>query len=225
MYFYLSILLMLIGLVFLIKFIFSKRYERTLVTKLVTVILGISFLIAVATFRIISKDIDKQTYSNTEWQHMKTQQSITKLEYRPDAGLFAIKGIDEFKIAGKNPFCVNDGQLSGLKPREIEIADTLPSELSSPPQATTQQINFILRYPIDADEIGFSSFAVFENGEIWCTERYMRGGLGGGVAVGVLGFVFLVISALVFVGSFILLLTISIISLEIHRRRQDSSSE
>ena len=40
----------------------------------------------------------------------------------------------------------------------------------------------------------YKSELVFENGEIWCTERYMRGGPGGAVAVGFLGFAYLVIS-------------------------------
>jgi hypothetical protein len=52
----------------------------------------------------------------------------------------------------------------------------------------------------------------------------MRGGLGGAAAVGVLGFTYLVTSALVFVGSSILLLILSIVGLEIHRRRTDGGS-
>jgi hypothetical protein len=224
-WFTLSILLILIALAFLIRFILSKRYGQSLANKLVTGIFGISFLIGFITFKVISRDIDEQAFPATEWkQYMKLQQSVKKLEYRPGLGLFAIQETDEVQITEGNPFCVSDGQLANLKPREIQTSDSQLSELSHPPQSAVHQINFILSYPIDADEIGFSSFAAFENGEIWCTERYMRGGPGGAVAIGFLGFAYLMISASVFTGSLILLLISSVISLEIRRRRQDNDS-
>jgi hypothetical protein len=221
-----SILLILIALAFLVRFILSKRYGQSLANKLVIGIFGISFLIGFITFKIISRDIDDQAFPATEWkQYMKLPQSVKKLEYRPDLGLFAIQETAEVQITDENPFCVSEGQLANLKPREIQTSDSQLSELSPPPQSAVHQIDFILSYPIDADEIGFSSFATFENGEIWCTERYMRGGPGGFVAIGLLGFVYFVISALVFLGSLVLSVVIAVISLEIYRRRNENGSE
>ena len=52
----------------------------------------------------------------------------------------------------------------------------------------------------------------------------MRGGPGGAVAIGFLGFAYLMISALVFAGSLIVLLILSIISLEIRRHQKDNDS-
>jgi len=224
-WFALSILLILIALAFLIRFIFSKRYGQSLANKLVAGIFGTSFLIAFITFKIISRDINDRAFPATEWkQYMKLQQSVEKLEYRPSLGLYAIQETNEVQITDENPFCVNEGQLANLKPREIQTSDSQLSELSPPPQSAVHQINFILSYPIDADEIGFSSFATLENDEIWCTERYMRGGPGGAVAIGFLGFAYLMISALVFAGSLIVLLILSIISLEIRRHQKDNDS-
>ncbi len=221
-YFSLSILLILIGLAFLIRYFFSKRYGKSLATKVVAGIFGISLLIAIVTFEIISRNISEQAFPAMEWQqYLDTQQSITKLEYHSSLGLFAIEDNNKVKITDKNPFCVTGGQLSALTPIEIEILEILPSELPLPPQTAVHQINFILHYPIEADEIAFSSFAVFQNGEVWCTERYMRGGFGGAVAIGFLGFAYFVISALVFLGSLILSVVVAVISLEIYRRRNN----
>ncbi|CAG0996712.1 hypothetical protein ANAEL_02639 [Anaerolineales bacterium] len=224
-YFALSIFLILIAFALLIRFLFSKRYGQPLANKFVAGIFGGSLLIAFVFFKVVSWDIGDQAFPATKWQqHMKLQQSIEQLEYRPGLGLYAIHGTNEVRVTAENPFCVSNGQLASLEPREIQIADSELSELSPPPQTPILQIDFILLYPIAADEIGFSSFAVFENGEILCTERYMRGGLGGGVAVGFLIFIYMVVSALVFAGSLILLLVISVVSLEIRRQRKDGNS-
>jgi len=218
-------LFIIIGFGVLLTFLLSKRYGRSIALKIVIGIFSLSLLIAIVTFVVISKDADEQVFPATEWQlYMVTQQSITKLEYRPDSGLYAITNIGELQITDKNPFCVSDGEIATLEPREIEIADTLPVELSPPPQTANHQINFILFYPIAADEIAFSSFAVFKNGEIWCTERYMRGGPGGAVALGFLTFFYLAMAVVIFLISYVLLFVFAVICLEIYCRRSKKNA-
>jgi hypothetical protein len=161
-----------------------------------------------------------------DWQKVsKLDIPVSELQYRPESGLFALKDNGEIKITGKIPFCSPDGDVANSHPNEIEIITTPYVSLPSPPQPAKQKVSFNIHYPVEADSWAASSFAIYKNGDVWCTERLAQGGQTGAMALGFAAFIFLYWAAIIFVGSFIVLSILAIVSLEIYRWRKMSKEK
>lgn len=98
-------------------------------------------------------------------------------------------------------------------------------QLPSPPRQPLYQVTFDIPIQfsptVDTDILGASSYAVYENGEVWCTERVVQRGqaIALGLAVGA-GFQALYNTAIGFLCTFVVVATLAIIWIEITRRIQ-----
>jgi hypothetical protein len=221
MAFYLIPLAIFIAIVLLLWTILAKRHGNSLAKKVTISILVFSFLVALIAFQLMIRDTAENINPALDWQRIgQLEASVSELQYRPEAGLFAFANDHEIKITGKIPFCSSDGDIANSHPNEIEVTTTPYINLPLPPQPIKQQVNFNINYPVEADSWASSSFAVLENGDIWCTERLARGGQTGGTALGFAAFIFLYFAVIIFVGSFVVIMVLAIVTLEIYRRQK-----
>jgi hypothetical protein len=221
MAFYLIPLIVFIAIILLLGTILAKRHGKSLATKVTIGVVVFSFLAAFITFQVLIRDTAENINPALDWQKIsQLDVPVSELQYRPKSGLFALADNHEIKITDTIPFCSPDGDVANSHPNEIEITTTPYVSLSLPPQPVKQQISFNINYPVETDSWAASSFAVFENGDIWCTERLAQGGQTGGAALGFAAFIFLYLASIIFIGSIVALMIFSIILLEIHRWRK-----
>jgi hypothetical protein len=205
--------------------ILAKRYGRSLAAKATIGIVASSFLVAFITFQVFNRNLKENTNPAIDWQRITTLETpVSKVQYRPESGLFATTEDGEIGLTGIIPFCLPEGKVAGSHPNEVEIATVPYVNLPSPPQAVKQQISFNILYPVEADASAASSFAVYENGDVWCTERFDQVGQTGAAAFGFTAFFILYLAAMIFAGTFVVLLVIVVVGLEIYRwRKRDAS--
>ncbi|HDQ71074.1 MAG TPA: hypothetical protein ENN19_03140 [Chloroflexi bacterium] len=206
------------------------RYGRRPATMgLVTIALCSSLVAGIPT-GILATRLKNRTSSPppANWYKVRSlDAALVGLEYRPGEGLFAITSSGEERIAEAPPACLPDDLIAQANsntypspPAEVTTNPDLP--LPPPPTQPAHQVTLNILYPFGTDEYGSVSFAAYEDGEVWCSEEYGRGGLAGGIAFGVAGYVVLFFSAILFVVIFIvaaiLAAFITIIVLEIRHR-------
>ena len=218
---YLIPLIIFLAIVLLLGIILAKRHGRSIAIKLTSSIVVLSFLVAFITFQILIRDTAENINPAIAWQKIATVDvTASELQYRPKSGLFILTDNSEIKITDTIPFCSPDGDVALSYPNEIEVTTTPLVSLPVSPQPIKQRVSFNIYYPVEADAQAASSFALYENGEVWCTERLAQGGPTGAMALGLAGFIFLYLAFIIFVGSFVLLWILAIITLEIQRWRK-----
>lgn len=218
---YLIPLIISLAIVVLLGTILAKRHGRSIALKTTSSIVAFSFLVAFIIFQILIRDVEENINPAVAWQKITTLDGpASKLQYYPASGLFALTDHGEIKITGVIPFCSPDGHIASSYPNEIEVTTEPLVSLPVPPQPVKQKVSFNIRYPVEDDSWAASSFAVYENSEVWCTERLAQGGPTGAMALGFAGFIFLYLAFIIFAGSFVLLSILVIISLEIQHRRK-----
>lgn len=170
---------------------------------------------------------EEQVFPAEAWRKLKILDEIpTELEYRPDQGLLAKNDQRSVQITGELPVCISNGGIAGY----WEISRSWPFEETShprvhlppPPESPSLQTSFdvTLQFATNTDILGASS-AVYENGEVWCTERVVQRGqaIGAGAAAGA-GFSILFTIITSFIISFIIISVLSIICLELWYRQR-----
>lgn len=221
-FFFLAILVAIIGLPLLI-WMLPKRYGRLTTAKIIGGAFILSLLIGSIGLFIIKIEIGK-AYEGNQWNYYKSiEGSNMSFEYRPDVGVYAInnKG-DETQITNKWPFCAVTDQATGGEPVGVYHSTNLNNLLPFPPRKEQARISFILTYPTEEKHSVYTSFVLFENGEVWCAERYFTGMADpGDMSVGnSLGMIALLLTDIeVCVDGFILILIIIIGVIEIRRRK------
>lgn len=212
-----SFLILLGGIFFL--FLLSKKYGFRIALISVVVSGVFAFVTFFVAFKVIfdrsRESIPQSLDVSTAWHQVTDIDDVGKvveLEYRPELGVFAQTATGEIIIAGSIPTCLSDSEVAvNLSPDTYaELTQTPRLEISPPAEKVTQQLFFDIVYPIGADELGVSSYVLNENGEVWCSEVYARGGLGGGVAI---GFGTYLLAAIVAVPLFVLSVVLFFISL------------
>jgi len=223
--YYLALLILLAGILFLL--LLSKKYGSRPVA--ISVVVGgiIAFVFFFVTFLVTFKVIFDYAMKNT-LQSMNTSTAwhqvtdindvgkVIELEYRSELGVFAHTENGEILIAGSIPTCLPDGEVAvNLSPNTYaELTQTPRLKISTPAEKIIQQLFFDIVYPAEADELGVSSYVLNENGEVWCSEVYARGGLGGGVGIGFGAYLLAVMVAItVAVPLFVLAIVVFFISL------------
>lgn len=88
-------------------------------------------------------------------------------------------------------------------------------ELPMPPARPIQQVIFDVKFPVALEQGASTSFALYENGEIWCVERFEQGGLSAGAAAGIGAFALLPVVGLMYVGGVGMSLILGTLVLEI----------
>jgi len=223
---YLLVPVIIIGLILflLVKLILSSRYESSIAKKIIFGIFILSF-IATAVYYKIAVDDSSKNDSNyvipaIDWQKVETlSESTSGLEYRSGIGLFALADGGEKQLTKVAPYCRIENQLIKTLPENIEITDTPFAEIPAPPHAFKQQIIFDIQYSVEYDAQALSSFAVLDNGEVWCTERVFRGPADF-PSVALIGLGIMITAVSIFTGSIITLLLLTLISFEIYRWRK-----
>ena len=168
---------------------------------------------------------ENQAYPGEEWRKVDLLDDIpTELEYRQTRGLFAITDRSGIQITGVLPACLDDGDIvrrwRNSTSLPIEVTSSPRVELLPPPTSPLHQITFDI--PIQAgntDILGASSYAVYENGEVWCSERVVQRGQAVGVGAAFAA-VLQVLHAMAvsFTSSFIIMSVLAIICLELWSR-------
>ena len=135
---------------------------------------------------------EDQAYPAEEWRMVhKLRESPTGLEYRQSKGIVVTTSRTELQITGADPTCLVDGDLARYREHSslpIKLTSSPRVQLPSPPKSPLYQLTFDIPIQLDdTDILGASSFAVYENGEVWCSERFLQRGQGVGVAVAFAG--------------------------------------
>jgi energy-coupling factor transporter transmembrane protein EcfT len=219
----------LLVIIFLLVRLILTRYKSPMKTKIVGAILVLSFLPAGIYYNNGMNDFHKNQsdYVNPalEWKKIDLlSESASSLEYRPEVGIFAKTDSGETQLTKPVPYCRVENQTLEILPEEIKITNTPFAELPAPPQSFKQQINFEIQYTVDNDTLAVSSFALLDSGEVWCTERVFRGPADFPTAVA-LGMGYLIVATAIFLGSLISLLILTMIVLEVYRRRKENKIE
>jgi hypothetical protein len=210
----------------LVRFLLSSRYQRSIAKKIVIGAFIVSILVSGAYYIYALDDFHKNEtdYINPaiDWQKMEAiNTSSNYLEYRPDVGLFATTDAEEIQVTKSAPLCSVENQAIEILPESIEIVDSPYEKLPDPPNPSKQQITFKIQYSVEYDTDAYSSFAIMENGELWCTERVFRGPADfPNVAAYGLGIV--ITAFFIFIGGMFLILLLGIIGLEFHRWQNTS---
>ena len=219
---------LLVTIFLLVRLILSNRYKSSAAAKIVISIFILS-IFSTAVYYVITVNHFRKNQSDyinpaIEWRKIDLLQvAASSLEYRSGIGVFAVTDSGEMQLTKPVPYCRVENQSIDILPEKIEIADTPFAELPAPPQNSEQQIIFEIRYAVDYDTDAISSFAILDNGEVWCTERVFRGP-GDFPNASLLGLGIVITSAAIFVGSLFALLVLTIVSLEIYRWRKSNRS-
>lgn len=221
MYICLIPLAILFILFLLVKLFLSSRYNRSIAEKIVFGAFIISILAAGAYYAYTLDDFRKNTtdYVNPaiDWQKVETIKiPSSRLEYRQKVGLFAIADTEEIQVTKSAPLCSVENQAAEILPESIEILDSPHEKLPYPPNPAKQQTTFKIQYAVEYDTVAYSSFAILENGEVWCTERVFRGPADF-PNVAAYGLGILITAFSIFVGGMFLFLLLGIIGFEIYR--------
>jgi hypothetical protein len=167
---------------------------------------------------------EEQVYPAEKWRKILTlSETPTSLEYRQSEGVFVITKQADIQITGVFPMCLVDGELSkyqGISSPPIEVTSSPRIQLPPPPIPPLYQTTLDIPVQLDdTDILGASSFAVYADGEVWCSERFLMRGQGVGVAVALresLEVLFRIIRA--FCGGFATMFVVAMILLEIRHR-------
>ena len=222
---YLTPFAFLFGLYFLTRFLLLKRYQDSTITLVLIGIIILGGVISAIYYKISIENIAEYSNPATEWQKLDIlDNAALSVEYRSGIGVFAITEIGEKQLTKPIPYCLLESQTAEIPPEFVEIPDTPFADFPPPPQPFKQQIIFEMDYAVEYDALGLSSFVVLDNGEVWCSERVFRGPADLPNAI-VFGIGILIIAVVVFMGSFLTLLVILIIALEIRQRRKVKNLE
>lgn len=218
--FILLILFVIVGLPSLAWFL-SKRYGGLTTAKIFGGACVLSLLIGAIAFAIISRIIERWD-DDIHWTHYKTIEGANvSFEYRPTNGLYTVNEYGhDVQITNNWPYCNMAGEAAKFMPEEVYEADYL-NLLSAPPQEEQARINFIFVYPTNEYHT-YSSFVVFESGEVWCAERHWEGmadpsDMSVGTGLAVIGLY--IFNLQICTCSFILILVLLIGAFEIHRSK------
>ncbi len=206
----------------------SLRYGRRIGVLVATLVLLCSVAIAlVARARIDPADYEyneDQTYPAKEWQIVNSlDENPTGLAYRPTEGLFVTINRSNIQITEILPVCLDDGELARRWRDSVPIEATSNPrvKLPPPPALPSHQITFDIPLQIDdTDILGVSSYAIYDSGEVWCSERVVQRGQAVGVGVAfAAGIHALYVMTVCFLGSFTIASILAVGFLEIWSRR------
>ncbi len=216
----------------------SPRYGRRQATFVTISALFCSLIATVVVIRQVNFYIDNYEYNEDEiypaeeWRKViSLNVTPIKLIYRPNKGVFVNTKQGEIQLTDVLPVCVVNGPISryrSLTP-PIELTSDPKIQLPLPPKQPLDQVilDILIQFnpTIDTDILGASSYAVYKNGEVWCTERVVQRGqaIGIGFAAGS-GILLLNGSTVSFLGTFVLVIILSVIYLEVRLRIQKKSA-
>jgi hypothetical protein len=221
MYICLIPLAILFILFLLVRFFLSSRYKRSVTEKITIGAFVVSILTAGIyysyTLDDFQKNLDDYVNPALKWQKMEMLQVPSKyLEYRSEIGLFVLTDAEEIRVTESAPFCSAENQAMEILPESIEILDSPHEKLPDLPNLAKQQTTFKIQYAVEYDTVAYSSFAILENGELWCTERVFRGPADF-PNVAAYGLGILITAFSIFIGGMFLILLLGIIGFEIYR--------
>jgi hypothetical protein len=212
----------------------SLRYGRRAAGLVAISILLCSVVIAlIARASIVPADYEyneDQVYPAKEWRKVNLlNKTPSGLEYRPAQGLFVTASQSDVQITGFLPACLDDGDIARYwrdsASGPIRVTSNPRVKLPPPPIPPTHQIAFDIPLQVgDTDILGAPSYAVYESGEVWCSERVVERGQAVGVGVAFAA-VLQVLYAMAagFAWSFVVASILAVGCLEIRFRRMSSS--
>ena len=208
-------LIVIFVLVFLLGHYLGKHHGESLAIKFTAGVFTISFILALLPLLSLYKGIDENMNLKASWERVSGLEGpVLDMQYRSNNGLFAITDNNEIKITNEIPLCSGD-RLSYINPSAIEITSSPRVNLPNPSHSVKKQLSFNLIHPTGESSYGSSSFVIYDNGELWCTEKFEGGGIAHGMVLAGLLIGILVLSSFVFVSSFILLSIVVIIIIKV----------
>jgi len=215
-------LIVIFVLVFLLGHYLGKHHGESLAIKFTSGVFAISFILALLPLLSLYKGIDEDMNLRASWERVNgIQGPVSDMHYKPNIGLYAIMDNKVIKITNEIPLC-SDNRQSYINPTDIEITSNPRVNIPIPSNSVKQQISFNLIHPTGEDSYGSSSFAIYDNGELWCTEKFEGGGMADGMYLAGLLIAILMLSSFAFVSSFIFLSIVVIIILKIIQHNNTS---
>jgi len=187
------------GIVVNLGLILPVRYgvRRIAFALLISLLVGIAGAVAgLAIFRLIPYEYEydeEKVYPAEKWRRISSVSELPSgFEYRPDEGLFVVTPDSKVQITNIPPVCLADGKVAldyrkRSSPLPIVMTSNLRAQLPPPPGRPLYHVTFDvpLQFANNTDILAASGFAAYENGEIWCTERWVQRGVGVGAAIGI----------------------------------------
>jgi hypothetical protein len=220
-FFCLAILLLPLGVLLGIFLLLRRRYgsDRALIALVFS-------LIASAVPASLAWDHFLEELHNPvlEWMQVTTiDEPAIEISYHDGVGVFTETNQEAVQLTNRLPACNPDGSLASqyISDRvEIIQVEEPHIDLPLPVIQPTQQLIFDVKFPVALEQGASTSFALYENGEIWCVERFEQGGLSAGVAAGIGAFALLYVVGFMYVGGVGISLILAILVLEFLHRRQ-----
>ena len=218
--------------------ILSIRYSirRIAFALLFSLLFGIAGALAgLAIFRLTPYEYEydeTKVYPAEKWRKVSSVSEMPSgFEYRPDEGLFVATSGSKVQITHIPPVCLADGKVAldyreRSSPPPIVMTSNPRAQLPPPPGQPLHQVTFDIPFQLgNTDILGASGYAIYENGEIWCAERWMQRGQAVGVAVAIApGFQALFDMTIGFEGGGVVAFLVAIAYIEIRLRRSKSTA-
>jgi hypothetical protein len=150
-------------------------------------------------------------------------QPAVEISYQDGVGLLTETNEEVAQLTNQLPVCNPDGPLASQYVSDrVEIIQVQEPHIALPlpPAQPIQQLIFDVKFPVALEQGASTSYALYENGEIWCVERFAQGGLSAGSAAAIGGFALLYVVGLMYIGGVGISLILAILILENLHRRQ-----
>lgn len=161
-----------------------------------------------------------------DWQLIKSiSKTPVELEYRLTEGVIVRTEDEEVRIGGVTPGCTREifDVASDLVARVVtDERCQICNDLALPPSHPKDQLTLEIVYPKVTERFGAVSYAVYDNGEVWCSERHVHLGMPNlaFAVVPAFDYIALVLFTVgVFVISFVGGIIVTIIIFEVQRRK------
>lgn len=185
-----GILIITVG-VGIVAYLFTQHEASRVMKAVIGIFAGIILSVLLARFYVgnIERSYDEESiFPASPWRPIKTiNASVTQFVHRGDKGLFLATSIGDLLVTT----WVGDCDGNNRHTPSLEIQQGARLTLPTPPGNPITTISF--HVPIqDEPEVdtvvwGATAFAIYENGEVWCTEREVQRGqsMGVGAAAGI----------------------------------------
>ena len=197
----------------------GTHYGETIARRITSAVFAGSLILSILPLIGFVYVLDDNLNSEASWQKVSDLDgSVSELTYEADDGLFAIMDNSEVRITHEIPFCMASNHYL-ISPSNVVLTESPRTSLPKPSGTVIQQISFDLLDPNREGYFVSSSFALYENGEVWCIEKFEGGGMEFGMSLGYMLAVLMVISAFIFVVSFFLLSILVVVILKVFHGR------
>lgn len=182
-------LLLVIGIGFT-AYLFTQYEASRVIKAVVGIFVGIILSVLLARFYMGNAERfydEERVFPAVPWRQIKTIKTpVTQFVYRADKGLFITTSAEDLLLATGVSDCDGNNWHSPFQDIQQGARLTLPPPPGKPIATISFHIPIQNEPEVDTIVWGATAFAIYENGEVWCTEREVQRGqsMGAGAAAG-----------------------------------------